>query len=477
MDATANPPPRATSFLSRYSTTVLLLAVFAVEVGVGIFAIRDLRSANVEAQRMYAGSVLGLRRIGELQYEAQETRRSTLYALTTNDSNLQVEYADHSRAADSRVSQGITEYALQAQTQRERDVAERLRNDWSAYLHIRDEVLASILEGSTQEAVALDLSGGVPSFEQVREDLEKVKLLYDEQASQRLANVAATSHRSVVRLISVMFFTLLFASASIWAIQRSKMLSTLQLAKLQMDFVASVSHELRTPLAVICSASDNIADGVVTEKGQLRKYGSIIRNQGRQMTDLVNQILLFASTQERQDRYARRPLEVSQIVSNVLDATSEVAGQAGFVVEQQIDSGLPPVVGDLSALSQCLQNLITNAIKYSGSSRWIGMRATLGADPETSGREIRISVVDRGIGIEDSELSRIFEPFYRSPAVGEAQIHGTGLGLPVAKSIAEAMGGRLTVESRLGTGTTFTLHLPAAETTAAQLAAATSAKL
>src|SRR5947209_12169130 len=146
------------NLLSRNSYTLLLLLVFGVEVGVGIFVIRDLRTANVEAQRMYEGSVLGFRRIGELQYEAQETRRSTLYALTTNDSNLQVEYADQSRRADRHVSDGIAEYLKRARIPSEVEVGKRLRDDWSAYLRIRDEVLASILEGSTREAVELDIA-------------------------------------------------------------------------------------------------------------------------------------------------------------------------------------------------------------------------------------------------------------------------------------------------------------------------------
>src|SRR5437868_3310 len=241
--------------LSRYSSLLLMLLVCGVSAGLGVFVMRDSRIADMEAQKMYEGSVLGLRRIGELQYQAQETRRSTLYALTTNDSNLQVEYADQSREADGRVTDGIREYLEQARIPREVEIGRRLQLDWSAYLRVRDEVLASILEGSTREAVQFDLTGGVPSFERVRQDLEEVKRLYDEQASQRLAIVAGSSHRSVARLIAVLGFTLLFASASIWAIQRSKMMSEVQLAKLQMDFVASVPHKLRTPLAVIGSAA------------------------------------------------------------------------------------------------------------------------------------------------------------------------------------------------------------------------------
>lgn len=471
-------PSRARPGLfSRYSSTLLLLVVFGVEVGVGIFVIRDLRMADVEAQRMYSRPVLGLRRIGELQYQAQETRRSTLYALTTNDSNLHVEYADQSRAADQRVSQGITEYLQHAEMPREVEAGLRLQKDWSSYLGIRDEVLASILEGSTKEAVTLDLTGGVPSFDRVRQDLEEIKRLYDEQASQRLANVVATSHRSEIRLIGIVFFTLLFASVSVWAIQRSKTLGALQVAKLQMDFVASVSHELRTPLAVISSAADNITDGVVDEKEQLKRYGSVIRNQSRQIIELVNQILLFASIKERHGHFVLRPLHPSQIIDSVVHASAELMQGAGFVIEQHVDEGLPNVIGDLSALSQCLQNLITNAVKYGGEARWIGIRASAGEAEDHSGSEVRISVEDRGIGIAASEIPRIFEPFYRSPAVSAAQIHGTGLGLSVGKGIAEAMGGRLSAKSELGVGSVFTLHLPIAEESRSQLAAVTSTEV
>ncbi|PYU48196.1 MAG: hypothetical protein DMG53_07115 [Acidobacteria bacterium] len=354
------------------------------------------------------------------------------------------------------------------------EVGKRLQRDWSDYLSVRNEVLASILEGSTKEAVNLDLKGGVPSFERVRQDLEEIKRLYDQQASEQLANVAATSRRTIFRLIGVLGITLTLASTSVWAIQRSKMLGTIQLAKLQMEFVASVSHELRTPLTVISSAADNIADGLVGGKDQVKRYGLAIRNQCRQITELVNQILLFAATKDRKNRYILRPLQVSQIMDSVRDNTAELVEGAGFVVEQRIESGLPWVMGDLSALSQCLQNLIVNAVKYSGESRWIGIRAFLHDSGEQSGKEISISVEDRGMGIDRLEMPHIFEPFYRGAAVSAAQIHGTGLGLSLAKNIAEAMGGTLSVVSELAVGSVFTLRLPMVEKQELEMASVNS---
>lgn len=448
------------AFLSRYSSALLLLLVVALEAGVVRFVIRDFRSANSEVQRMYAWSVLGLRRIGGLQYDAQETRRSTLYALTTNDSNLQVEYADQSREADRRVTEGIAEYLQQAQMPRELELGQRLQRDWLAYLGVRNEVLASILEGSTKEAVALDLSHGVPLFDHVRQDLEETQRVYDEQASERLANVANLASRSVIRLVGVLLCTVVLVSVFVWVLQKSKMMSTLQLARMQMDFAASVSHELRTPLAVLCSAVDNIADGVVTGKEQMARYGAVIRNQSRQINGLVNQVILFASTQDGKGRYTMRPLTVPEVIEAAVTGTMELVRKAGFTMEQHIAPSLPRVLGDSTALSQCLQNLITNALKYGDQGRWISICASCEDSKDHHHREVRISVLDRGKGIDRSELPHIFEAFYRSPAVVADQIHGTGLGLPIAKSLAEAMGGRLSVTSEVSVGSVFTLHLP-----------------
>src|SRR6516164_3340567 len=215
---------------SRHNAVLLLLVICCGIAIVGAFIIRDLRAANAEAQEIYTGSVHGLQRIGELQYDAQETRRATLYALTTTDSNLQVEYADQSRDADRQVKEGIAEYRNQATSSEEIALAERLNRDWTNYLGVRDEVLASILEGSIQEAVHLDLAGGVPAFERVRQDLNEVKRLYGEDASRREANLAASSRRTSYKLVGILSFTFLLSSAAVWAIQRSRMLSRMQLA-------------------------------------------------------------------------------------------------------------------------------------------------------------------------------------------------------------------------------------------------------
>jgi two-component system, OmpR family, sensor histidine kinase SenX3 len=234
-----------------------------------------------------------------------------------------------------------------------------------------------------------------------------------------------------------------------------------RLARLQMDFVAGVSHELRTPLAAILSAAENIADGVVDNKQQLLRYGTIIKNQAKQLNHLVNQALRFAAVQKNKTSgYAAHPVAVSQAIDGALESTASAVSAAGFRVETVIEPGLPMVSADFEALSQCLQNLITNAVKYGGADRWMAIRAVSGRPGR--GQEVCITVEDHGIGIEHEEIKQIFEPFYRSPAVTGSQVHGTGLGLTLAKNFAEAMGGHLTVQSKVGVGSSFTIHLPAA---------------
>jgi signal transduction histidine kinase len=235
-----------------------------------------------------------------------------------------------------------------------------------------------------------------------------------------------------------------------------------RLAKLQMDFVAGVSHELRTPLAVISSAAENIAHGIVGDKQQLVRYGNTIVRQTRQLTQLVEQVLQFAAVEQSQRTLGLGAVNLADVVDAALEGTSAAVAAAQFTVERQIEPGLPPVTAEFNGLVQSLQNLITNAVKYGGENRWLRILART-CEENGRDREVELTVEDRGIGISKEEIKQVFEPFYRSPAVAESGIHGTGLGLPLTRKIVEAMGGRVTAESELGKGSSFTIHLPVAE--------------
>lgn len=279
-------------------------------------------------------------------------------------------------------------------------------------------------------------------------------------AKHRKGSVEAAVANLYHRNLAFNFCVLLVLAATMAVIGLNSRRSR-RLAQLQMDFVASVSHELRTPLTGIVSAAQNIADGIVDDKARVQRYGAAIVNQAHQLTELVEQILLFSAADKVRHRYNLQPVSVEKLIECALANTASLVRASAVTIERHVHPGLPCVMVDFTAFSQCLQNLVVNAVKYGGEQRWVAISATE-KESRDHKKEIVIAVQDRGIGIEKHELKHIFEPFYRTPIATAAQIHGTGLGLPLAKSIVEAMGGSLTVESEPRKGSTFTIHLPQA---------------
>ena len=229
-----------------------------------------------------------------------------------------------------------------------------------------------------------------------------------------------------------------------------------QLAQQQMEFVAGISHELRTPLTVICSAGDNLAGGVVKSEAQVKRYGTLVRNEGRRLADMVEQILGYAGIQKGRVP-APQPVDVESIVDSAFRASDQLLQARNCDVKRHLAPGLPAVLGDSVSLSHSIQNLIANAAKYGGETPWISVSAEASSD----GGKVRILVEDRGPGIEAADLRHIFEPFYRGRRADDDQIHGTGLGLSLVKRIVEAHNGRVSVESTVGKGSRFILELPA----------------
>jgi signal transduction histidine kinase len=229
-----------------------------------------------------------------------------------------------------------------------------------------------------------------------------------------------------------------------------------RLARQQMEFVATVSHELRTPLAVIRSAADNLADGIVSERAQVRRYGELLRGEGRRLTDMVEQVLEFSGIQSGDRRLNAVPVEVAPLVQQIVDASASLTRAGAITVTISVPPDLPPVLGDEPALGRVIQNLFANAVKYGGAGGWVGLEA------RREGNHVFITIADRGMGIGAPDQARIFEPFYRAPAAVEAQIQGAGLGLSLVRRIVDAHGGVVSVRSEPGEGAAFTVQLPVA---------------
>jgi two-component system sensor histidine kinase SenX3 len=233
-----------------------------------------------------------------------------------------------------------------------------------------------------------------------------------------------------------------------------------KLAAQQMDFVATVSHELRTPLAVIRSAAQNLSAGVIGEPAQARRYGELIESEGRRLTDMVEQVLEYAGIAGNRRPPASRPVDLHDVVRDVVTTSQALPEAVDLAFDVRMDDGLPMVMADEDATRRALLNLVGNAVKYAADGGWIGITAARG-----HGRDdgfVQISVADRGRGIPAHELAHIFEPFYRGEFARDRQIHGNGLGLSLVKRIAESHGGKVTVRSAPGEGTTFVFALPVA---------------
>jgi signal transduction histidine kinase len=227
-----------------------------------------------------------------------------------------------------------------------------------------------------------------------------------------------------------------------------------RLARQQIEFVAAVSHELRTPLAVIRSAAENLADGVVADTSQIRRYGSLIRSEGIRLSDMVERVMEYAGI----NAGAVRPhaeVDVARVADEAAAAVSPEARDRNVRLALHAAQDLPPVLGDADALRSAIQNVIGNAVKYSGAGGAVDVRV------EADGDRIKIVVADSGLGIDADDLPHVFKPFYRGRQARDAQIRGTGVGLSVVRHVVDAHQGDVDVVSRVGQGTTVTLVLRA----------------
>jgi signal transduction histidine kinase len=226
-----------------------------------------------------------------------------------------------------------------------------------------------------------------------------------------------------------------------------------EIARLKSDFVANVSHDLKTPLSLIRMFAETLEMDRVPEEPRRREYYGVITRESERLSRLIDNVLDFSRIESGRQRYDLAMGPVEPIVHDVLDSFRHPLQQHGFALDVSVAPDLPDVLLDVEAMKQALANLLDNAMKYSADRGKI----TVAARREGSG--VALEVADQGIGIPISEQERIFEKFYR---VGRSETQGrrgSGVGLALVKHIVEAHGGRVTVESRPGEGSRFTLHL------------------
>ncbi len=281
------------------------------------------------------------------------------------------------------------------------------------------------------------------------------RLLVKHQAGSLEAAVTATRNRNLAISLGVLA---LLASAIAMIVVSTRRAQ--RLAAQQMEFVAGISHELRTPLAVIRAAAENLADDVIQDPEKTRRYGELINREGRRLSNMVERVLLFAKMRAGNLQLERQAVDLIATIDDAIASNSAGMDERSVTVRKELPESLPELVGDPSALSSVIQNLVSNAIKYSRPGGTVTVQAR--ESKTDSGTAIQVAVHDQGDGIPSKEIPHLFEPFFRGERARRGQIQGSGLGLSLVKQVVEAHGGSVDVVSTPGAGSTFMVQLPVA---------------
>jgi signal transduction histidine kinase len=224
--------------------------------------------------------------------------------------------------------------------------------------------------------------------------------------------------------------------------------------KIKSDFVSSVSHELKTPLTSIKALIERLKEGKVKDSDKMNEYYSLISHDTEKLSRLVKNILDFSKIEEGKLKYELAEMDIGPLVKHHIEAFKQDDVHRDVQIHIQIAENIPFVLVDRDALGRAIDNLLNNAIKFSPENPEVSVNV------RCEKNKLIISVQDRGIGIPEDEIDKIFDKFYQGKNAIDLTVKGTGLGLTLVKHIAEAHGGKVAVESEPGQGSTFLIVLP-----------------
>jgi len=223
-----------------------------------------------------------------------------------------------------------------------------------------------------------------------------------------------------------------------------------QLAEIRSDFVSTVTHELKTPIATIRAIGDTLARGRVSDPEARVEYAQLIVQESKRLSRLVDNLLAYSRITDVTEVYSLETVDVRTIIEEALRGFDTQFLERRFEVHVDITPRLP-IRADRAAMTLMLDNIIDNAIRYSGAERVIDVIAR-----RENGSAV-IEVRDHGVGIPEIEIARVTRRFHRVPGTASS---GSGLGLAIVKRIVSDHGGTVSIESRVGRGTTVRISLP-----------------
>ncbi len=236
----------------------------------------------------------------------------------------------------------------------------------------------------------------------------------------------------------------------------------IRVTRLRNDLIATVSHELKTPLSSIRALIDTLLEGRYHGQQQQREYLQLAAKENERLSRLIDNFLAFSRMERGKRTFDLSEVQVEEIVTAAVDAVREKFQVPGARLDVDVAAGLPAITGDAGALVTVLVDLLDNAHKYTGDEKRVTLRAY--ADEG----KVRLEVQDNGVGLSRRAAKRVFDRFYQVDQRLARRAGGCGLGLSIVQFIVTAHGGSVGVSSQLGRGSTFTVTLPAAETSTAE---------
>jgi two-component system phosphate regulon sensor histidine kinase PhoR len=231
-----------------------------------------------------------------------------------------------------------------------------------------------------------------------------------------------------------------------------------RLETVRRDFVANVSHELRTPIAAIQLLVETLQEGALEDREVASEFVGKIGLEVGHMAQIVSELLELSAIESGRRPLKREPVSAAWLVA-AADRLRPLADERRIKLRFDVDKRTPPVPGDGTALAQVVRNLVHNAIKFTPSGGSITVSASQ-READGGPPMVEVRVADTGCGIPADEAARIFERFYKADKSRQRDGEGTGLGLAIARHTVELHGGRITVESEPGEGSTFIVRLP-----------------
>ncbi|MFY9943061.1 MAG: HAMP domain-containing sensor histidine kinase, partial [Desulfobacterales bacterium] len=236
-----------------------------------------------------------------------------------------------------------------------------------------------------------------------------------------------------------------------------------ELDRLKDDFLSTVSHELRTPLTAIQSLAEILRDYPNTEEPQKQKFLEIMIKEIQRLARLINQVLNFQKIESGRMQWQIGSVDLRKVIEDAVAASSQLVDNKQLRLQLDLPDAVPAIIGDRDQLMQAMVNLISNAVKFCEEKTGVIIIA-LAHRKNT----LRVSVRDNGVGISAADQKVIFEQFRQVSTAGRGRPPGSGLGLTITRRIIEFHGGRITVESKPGRGSTFTFEIPLQTPLAAQ---------